>query len=35
MAAKTAQLPSGGTLYKVRLLLAVRCSLTFTYLKVV
>ncbi len=35
MAANTAPLPGGGTLYMVRLLLAVRCSVTFTYLKVV
>ncbi len=34
MAASTAPLPGGGTLCKVRLL-AVRCSVTFTYLKVV
>jgi hypothetical protein len=34
MAASTALLPGGGTLYIVRLL-AVRCSVTFTYLKVV
>jgi hypothetical protein len=35
MAARTALLACGGTLYIVRLLLAVRCSVTFTYLKVV
>jgi hypothetical protein len=34
MAASTAPLPSGGTLYMVRLLV-VMCSLTFTYLEVV
>jgi hypothetical protein len=33
MAASTAPLPGGGTLYMVRLLLAVRCSMTFTYLE--
>ncbi len=35
MAARTAPLPGGGMLYKVRLLLAVRFSVTFTYLEVV
>jgi hypothetical protein len=35
MAASTALLPGGGMLYMVRLLVAVRCSVTFTYLKVV
>ncbi len=35
MAASTAPLPGGGTLYMVRLLLAVRFSVTFTYLEVV
>ncbi len=35
IAAITAPLPGGGTLYKVRLLLAVRCSMTFTYLEIV
>jgi hypothetical protein len=35
MTARTVLLPGGGTLYKVRLLLAVRCSVTFTYLKIV
>ncbi len=35
MAARTAPLPGGGTLYMVRLLLAVRFSVTFTYLEVV
>jgi hypothetical protein len=34
MAARTAPLPGGGTLYKVRLL-AVRSSVTFTYLEAV
>ncbi len=34
MAARTAQLPGGSMLYKVRLL-SVRCSVTFTYLIVV
>jgi hypothetical protein len=34
MAASTAPLPGGSTLYMVRLL-AVRCSVTFTYLEVV
>ncbi len=34
MAASTASLPGGGTLYKVRLL-AVRFIVTFTYLKAV
>jgi hypothetical protein len=34
MPASTAPLPSGGTLYMVRLL-GVRFSVTFTYLKVV
>jgi hypothetical protein len=34
MVARTAPLLGGGTLYKVRLL-AVRFSVTFTYLKVV
>ncbi len=35
MAVSTAPLPGGGTLYMVRLLLAARCSVTLTYLKVV
>jgi hypothetical protein len=34
MAARTAPLPGGGTLYMVKLLLAVRCSMTYTYLEV-
>jgi hypothetical protein len=35
MAARTTPLPGGGTLYMVRLLLAVRFSLTFTYLEAI
>ncbi len=35
MAGRMAPLPGGGTLYMVRLLAAVRFSVTFTYLKVV
>ncbi len=35
MASRTAPLPGGGTLYMVRLLVVVRLSVTFTYLKVV
>jgi hypothetical protein len=35
MAASTAPLPGGGKLYRVRLLVAVRCSVTCTYLEVV
>jgi hypothetical protein len=34
MAVRTAPLPGGGMLYMVRLL-AVRCSVTFTYLEAV
>jgi hypothetical protein len=35
MAARTALLPGGGTRNMVRLLLAVRCSVTFSYLEIV
>ncbi len=35
MPASTALLPGGGTLYMVKLLLAVRFSVTFTYLEAV